>query len=206
MGLPLGAARAQIAPPVVTPTIQTSQIVQSGATVNVPVATNESKVRLRLRNGAAYLDEESKKREGATVSARLDAEPGLYLLRAFAPGKDARLAGPAALDCRAGLAARSGRLAFQRLDVDSQNRANCGQRRGRNSDVFGELGARGQSQIAGQHRDAGNFRLANNSVRRDKRRGRSSRWLWNRGARRNERWRGDYARALMRVAPTNRAL
>ena len=89
-----GSSSAQVAPPQVTPTIATAQIVASGSTLNVPVATGESKVRLRLRNGAGYLDEESSKRQGNAVSVRLDAEPGLYLLRAFTPGKDARLAGP----------------------------------------------------------------------------------------------------------------
>lgn len=88
------ASHAQIAPPQVTPTVATSQFVQSGATVSVPVNTNESKIRLRLRNGSAYLDEETKSRSGAAVATRLDAEPGLYLLRAFAPGKDERLIGP----------------------------------------------------------------------------------------------------------------
>ena len=94
MLMPPGIARAQIAPPLVVPTLATSQIVPSGATINVPVNTGESKVRLRLRNGAAYLDEESAKINGNSVAARLDADPGLYLLRAFAPGKGARLAGP----------------------------------------------------------------------------------------------------------------
>ena len=75
------------------PTVATAQIVASGATVAVPLATNKSKVRLRLRNGAGYLDEETVKRNGNSASVRLDAEPGLYLLRAFAPGKDGRLAG-----------------------------------------------------------------------------------------------------------------
>ena len=87
------AARAPIASAQIAPVLQTSRVVQSGATVVLPVATNESKVRLRLRNGAASVDEESRKREGNAVSARLDAEPGLYLLRAFAPGKDERLVG-----------------------------------------------------------------------------------------------------------------
>ncbi len=84
-----GTSNAQVAPPPIAP----SQIVASGATLNVPVASGDAKVRLRLRNGASYLDEETKKREGNSVSARLEAEPGLYSLRAFAPGKDGRLAG-----------------------------------------------------------------------------------------------------------------
>ena len=88
------ASHAQIAPPQVQPSVATAQIVQSGSTVSVPVATGESKVRLRLRNGAGYLDEENKKRDGGDVAARLDAEPGLYLLRAFAPGKNGQLIGP----------------------------------------------------------------------------------------------------------------
>ncbi len=73
--------------------VATAQIVASGATVSLPVNTSESKVRLRLRNGAGYLDEETEKRDGNLVSARLDAEPGLYLLRAFASGKNGRLVG-----------------------------------------------------------------------------------------------------------------
>ncbi len=89
-----GRSHAQVAPPQVTPTVATAQIVASGSTVSVPVATNEPKVRLRLRNGAAYLDEETAKRSGNAVGVRLDAEPGLYLLRGFAPGKDGRLVGP----------------------------------------------------------------------------------------------------------------
>ena len=86
------ASYAQVAP-TFPATVPATQVVTSGATVSVPVATNDDRVRLRLRNGASYLDEETKKREGNFVSARLDAEPGLYLLRAFAPGKDGRLAG-----------------------------------------------------------------------------------------------------------------
>ena len=89
-----GAVQAQIAPPVTTPTVASAQIVASGSTVAVPLATGEAKVRLRLRNGAGYLDEETVKRNGNAAMVRLDAEPGLYLLRAFAPGKEARLAGP----------------------------------------------------------------------------------------------------------------
>ena len=89
-----GSSHAQVAPPQVTPTVATAQIVASGSTLNVPVSSNESKVRLRLRNGAGYLDEENKKSDGNAVAVRLDAEPGLYLLRAFTPGKDGRLAGP----------------------------------------------------------------------------------------------------------------
>ena len=86
-----GASYAQLAPPQYQPT---AQIVQSGSTILVPVATGESKVRLRLRNGAGTLDEETKKRDGGgAVAARLDAEPGLYSLRAFAPGKDGRQVG-----------------------------------------------------------------------------------------------------------------
>ena len=69
------------------------QLAQSGATLTVPVATNDAKVRLRLRNGATYLDEETVKRNGNTVSARLDAEPGLYQLRPFSTGKNAGLVG-----------------------------------------------------------------------------------------------------------------
>ncbi len=80
-------AKAQIV------TQSSPQIVQSGATLTVPVATGDSKVRLRLRNGAAYLDEETVKRNGNTVSARLDAEPGLYLLRPFSTAKNAGLVG-----------------------------------------------------------------------------------------------------------------
>ncbi len=73
---------------------QTSpQIVQSGATLTVPVAMGDAKVRLRLRNGAAYLDEETIKRNGNTVSVRLDAEPGLYQLRPFSTDKNAGLVG-----------------------------------------------------------------------------------------------------------------
>ena len=87
------ASYAQVAPPSVPATVAAAQVVASGATVRVPVTTGDTKVRLRLRNGAGYLDEETKKREGNFVSARLDAEPGLYLLRAFAPGKDGRLVG-----------------------------------------------------------------------------------------------------------------
>ena len=87
------AARAQIAPPQIASQVQTSRVVQSGSTVTLPVNTSESKVRLRLRNGAAYIDEETRKRESGAVATRLDAEPGLYLLRAFAPGKDERLVG-----------------------------------------------------------------------------------------------------------------
>ena len=85
-------ARAQVAP-VQTAPVAAPQTVASGADVSIPVNTNESKIRLRLRNGAAYLDEETKKREGNRVSARLDAEPGLYLIRPLVPGKDERLAG-----------------------------------------------------------------------------------------------------------------
>ena len=65
----------------------------SGGNVAVPVNTSESRVRLRLRNGAAYLDEETVKREGQTVTPRLDAEPGIYTIRAFAPGKNGALVG-----------------------------------------------------------------------------------------------------------------
>ena len=89
----VGAARAQIAAPVVVPSVSSAQVVASGASVSVPVATRESKVRLRLRNGAAYIDEESEKVDGNLVSARLEAEPGLYLLRAFSPGKNAAQVG-----------------------------------------------------------------------------------------------------------------
>ena len=77
----------------VTPNPANARIVTSGSTVTLPVSTNESKVRLRLRNGAAYLDEETGKIQGNAVSARLDAEPGLYLLRPFSPNKNGGLVG-----------------------------------------------------------------------------------------------------------------
>ena len=88
-----GVVEAQIAPPQAIPTVESAQIIASGATVAVPVLSGESKVRLRLRNGAAYLDEETGKREASSVNARVEAEPGLYLLRAFAPGKNGGLVG-----------------------------------------------------------------------------------------------------------------
>ena len=66
---------------------------RSGATVSVPVATGDAKVRLRLRNGAAYLDEETVKRNGNLASARLDADPGRYQLRPFSTAKNAGLVG-----------------------------------------------------------------------------------------------------------------
>ena len=92
------SARAQnrapiaVAPTVALPTTSLP-IVVSGGNVAVPVSTSESKVRLRLRNGAAYLDEETVKREGNLATPRLDAEPGLYTIRAFAPGKNGALVG-----------------------------------------------------------------------------------------------------------------
>ena len=103
------------------------QVVPSGATVAVPVATNDDKVRLRLRNGAAYLDEETSKREGNVVRARLDAEPGLYEIRARSYQQERRLRRHAARCHRAGSAPRSGRLALQRFDLDSQISPHCHQ-------------------------------------------------------------------------------
>ena len=84
-------AQAQIQTPV---TVAPAQIVASGATVTVPLATNDAKVRLRLRNGAAYLDEETARREGNSASARLDAEPGLYEIRARSTDKSGAYVAP----------------------------------------------------------------------------------------------------------------
>ena len=89
--LATSAARAQVAPQVASSVAP--RVVQSGSTISVPVATNESKVRLRLRNGAAYLDEETRKRENGAIATRLDAEPGLYVLRPFSAGKNGGLVG-----------------------------------------------------------------------------------------------------------------
>lgn len=89
-----GVAVAQSAPPSPAQSATAPQIVVSGATVSVPVAAGAAKVRLRLRNGAAYLDEETARNSGNRVSARLDAEPGQYVLRPFATDKNAGLVGP----------------------------------------------------------------------------------------------------------------
>ena len=94
LALALSAGAQTQTPSAIVAPVAPAQIVASGATITVPVNTNDSKVRLRLRNGAAYLDEETERVNGNAASARLDAEPGLYEIRARAGDKNGAYVAP----------------------------------------------------------------------------------------------------------------
>lgn len=59
----------------------------SGGTVSLPAPSTGAKVRLQLRVGSATADDEGARIQGGQIVARVEADPGLYQLRAVSNDK-----------------------------------------------------------------------------------------------------------------------